>query len=79
MPYILLVILLVRGLMLPGALDGIHFYVVPKFERLLDTGIWVDAAVQIFYSVGAGFGVLLLSVRLAQSVAPTSQTQPLQN
>ena len=59
MPYILLVILLVRGLMLPGALDGIHFYVVPKFERLLDTGIWVDAAVQIFYSVGAGFGVHL--------------------
>ena len=43
--------------MLPGALDGIHFYVVPKFERLLDKSIWVDAAVQIFYSGGAGFGV----------------------
>ena len=59
MPYILLFILLVRGLMLPGALDGLHYYLVPKFERLLETKIWVDAAIQIFYSVGAGFGVHL--------------------
>ena len=59
MPYILLLILLVRGLMLPGALDGLHYYLVPQFERLLETKIWVDAAIQIFYSVGAGFGVHL--------------------
>ena len=59
MPYILLFILLVRGLMLPGALDGLHYYLVPKFERLLETQIWVEAAIQIFYSVGAGFGVHL--------------------
>ena len=45
--------------MLPGALDGLHYYLVPKFERLLETKIWVDAAIQIFYSVGAGFGVHL--------------------
>ena len=32
MPYILLLILLVRGLMLPGALDGLHYYLVPQFE-----------------------------------------------
>ena len=59
MPYILLSILLVRGLMLPGALDGIHFYLVPKFELLTKKSVWVDAAIQIFYSVGAGFGVHL--------------------
>lgn len=59
MPYVLLFILLVRGLMLPGALDGIHFYLVPKFEQLLQKSVWVDAAIQIFYSVGAGFGVHL--------------------
>ena len=59
MPYILLSILLVRGLMLPGALDGIHFYLVPKFKQLLEKRVWVDAAIQIFYSVGAGFGVHL--------------------
>ena len=37
-------------------------YVVPTAEglsALWDTPVWVDAAIQIFYSVGAGFGVHL--------------------
>ena len=37
-------------------------YVVPTADglsALWDTPVWVDAAIQIFYSVGAGFGVHL--------------------
>ena len=34
LPYVLLTIFLVRGLMLDGALDGITFYVKPNFEKL---------------------------------------------
>ena len=37
-------------------------YVVPTADglsALRDTPVWVDAAIQIFYSVGAGFGVHL--------------------
>ncbi|XP_044731196.1 sodium-dependent noradrenaline transporter-like [Chrysoperla carnea] len=59
MPYVVLSILLVRGLMLPGAMSGIKYYLQPELSRLSDTQVWVDAAVQIFYSVGAGFGVHL--------------------
>merc|ERR1719192_1564336 len=59
MPYVVLTILLVRGLMLEGAMDGITFYLTVDWKRLSDTGVWIDAAIQIFYSVGAGFGVLL--------------------
>ena len=33
-PYILLSILLVRGLMLPGAIDGIHFYLGITYTSL---------------------------------------------
>ncbi|KAH1006547.1 hypothetical protein HUJ05_007272 [Dendroctonus ponderosae] len=59
MPYVVLSILLVRGLMLPGALGGISYYLQPELSKLKETQVWVDAAVQIFYSVGAGFGVHL--------------------
>ncbi|XP_045762984.1 uncharacterized protein LOC123865794 [Maniola jurtina] len=59
MPYVVLSILLARGLLLPGATRGIAYYLHPELSRLKDTQVWVDAAVQIFYSVGAGFGVHL--------------------
>ena len=59
MPYVLLTILLIRGITLPGAADGIKFYLVPELGKLTETEVWIDAAVQIFYSVGAGFGVHL--------------------
>lgn len=35
-PYVMLVVLLVRGLTLPGALDGIKFYLYPDPSRLSD-------------------------------------------
>ncbi|XP_025831651.1 sodium-dependent noradrenaline transporter-like [Agrilus planipennis] len=59
MPYVVLSILLVRGLMLPGAVKGITYYLKPELSKLREAQVWVDAAVQIFYSVGAGFGVHL--------------------
>ncbi|XP_033103090.1 sodium- and chloride-dependent taurine transporter-like [Anneissia japonica] len=35
-PYLVLFILLIRGATLPGHLDGIKFFIVPKFDRLSD-------------------------------------------
>ncbi|KAK7088378.1 hypothetical protein V1264_022303 [Littorina saxatilis] len=59
LPYGLLFILLIRGCTLPGAVDGIKYYLNPQWEKLLDMEIWIDAAAQVFFSLGPGFGVLL--------------------
>ncbi|XP_060929130.1 solute carrier family 6 member 4a isoform X1 [Limanda limanda] len=58
-PYLVLLILLVRGATLPGAWRGVVFYLKPDWEKLLSTTVWIDAAAQIFFSLGPGFGVLL--------------------
>ncbi|GFR33859.1 sodium- and chloride-dependent glycine transporter 2 [Trichonephila clavata] len=58
-PYVVLVCLLVRGVTLPGAWDGIVFYLYPRWELLLSFKVWGYAAAQIFYSVGASWGAVL--------------------
>ncbi len=58
-PYVVLVILLIRGATLPGAAEGIDFYINPKWETLGSILVWSDAATQIFYSLGPSFGGLI--------------------
>ncbi|XP_072540655.1 sodium- and chloride-dependent GABA transporter 2-like [Salminus brasiliensis] len=57
-PYLMLAVLLVRGLTLPGAINGIKFYLYPDPSRLTDPQVWMDAGSQIFYSYGVCTGVL---------------------
>jgi solute carrier family 6 serotonin transporter-like protein 4 len=58
-PYAVLIILLLRSLTLDGIFEGLKYYVKPSFERLTEYSVWQAAAVQIFFSLGPGFGVLL--------------------
>ncbi|KAK2165132.1 hypothetical protein LSH36_54g02004, partial [Paralvinella palmiformis] len=59
MPYIVLFILLIRGVTLPGSVAGMEYYLKPEWHMLKKPGVWLDAAAQVFFSLGPGFGVLM--------------------
>lgn len=58
-PYVVLLILFVRGVTLPGWEKGIKYYLRPNLEMLKVPHVWQDAATQVFFSLGPGFGVLM--------------------
>ncbi|XP_033233928.1 sodium- and chloride-dependent glycine transporter 1-like [Drosophila pseudoobscura] len=58
-PYVVLVILFVRGVTLPGASTGILFYLTPDWKQLANAQVWGDAAVQIFFALSPSWGGLI--------------------
>ncbi|KAM9823964.1 sodium- and chloride-dependent betaine transporter-like [Neosynchiropus ocellatus] len=58
LPYLLMFILLIRGVTLPGARMGLEYFLVPDFRRLADLDIWQEAGSQVIFSHAVGHGVL---------------------
>ncbi|CAK1599056.1 unnamed protein product [Parnassius mnemosyne] len=58
-PYVMLTALLIRGVTLDAASDGILFYLSPDWSTLAEARVWGDAASQIFYSFGVACGSLV--------------------
>ncbi|XP_041377521.1 sodium- and chloride-dependent glycine transporter 2-like isoform X2 [Gigantopelta aegis] len=59
-PYVILIILLIRGSLLEGAIDGVIYFIVPKWEKLLDLKVWSAAAGQMFFSLSVSFGGIIM-------------------
>lgn len=57
-PYVMLFVLLIRGATLPGATQGIIYYLKPNITRLADPQVWMDAGTQVFFSYGICLGSL---------------------
>ena len=57
-PYTVLLTLLVKGLTLAGAMEGIIFLFTPQWSRLYDPKVWYAAVTQSFFSLGISWGTL---------------------
>ncbi|XP_070992609.1 sodium- and chloride-dependent GABA transporter ine-like [Oncorhynchus clarkii lewisi] len=58
-PYFMLFVLLINNVQLPGAKNGMLYFLKPKWSKLLDVQVWVNAAAQVFNSIGIGFGTMI--------------------
>ncbi|GFO43979.1 transporter [Plakobranchus ocellatus] len=59
LPYVVMVIFFIRGITLKGSVTGITHMFTPEMKDLLQLQPWFDAASQIFFSIGVGFGGLI--------------------
>lgn len=59
LPWIMLLILTVRGLTLEGAAQGLNFYLDPDWRMLANPETWRWAFGQMFFSMSLAFGVMV--------------------
>lgn len=59
LPLFILFILMIRGLTLDGAVQGLEYYLEPDFSRLSDPKVWIAAFGQVFFSLTVAFGVMI--------------------
>lgn len=58
-PWILIILFVANGLTLPGAMDGLVFYLMPDFTKLLDPDVWIAAFGQIFYTLSLAMAIMI--------------------
>ncbi|ODM96691.1 Sodium-dependent nutrient amino acid transporter 1 [Orchesella cincta] len=59
-PYVVLLILLIRGVTLKGAWSGIKYFITPEWSVLYKPKVWYNAISQCFFSLSAGFGPVIM-------------------
>ncbi|XP_050671236.1 sodium-dependent nutrient amino acid transporter 1-like isoform X2 [Leptidea sinapis] len=59
-PYVILIILLIRAVTLPGAADGILFFITPDWQKILEVRVWYAAVTQVFFSLSVCSGALIM-------------------
>ncbi|XP_069047894.1 sodium-dependent neutral amino acid transporter B(0)AT2 isoform X2 [Lepisosteus oculatus] len=58
-PYVVLLCFLIRGLMLEGAFEGVLYMLWPRLHIWGDVQVWRQAATQVFFALGLGFGSVI--------------------
>ena len=58
LPVICLLIMAVRGIMLPGSMAGLAKLFIPDWTALGNSNLWVDAIGQVFYSLSTSMAIM---------------------
>ena len=56
---VLTAILVIRGITLPGAVDGLNYLFSPNWDRIFDSSVWVAAYGQVFFSLSIAFAIMI--------------------
>ncbi len=59
LPYVLLIIMLLRGLTLEGSGSGLYYLFYPDWSKLGNIKVWRDGVNQVIFSSGIAFGPLV--------------------
>lgn len=59
-PWLIIVVMVIRGITLPGAIEGIKFYLTPDFSVLLNPKVWLAAYGQVFFTLSLAMGTLIV-------------------
>jgi len=57
-PIVLLLVLIIRAVTLPGAMEGLNYFLKPDFAALLNIRVWIEAYAQIFFTLSLGMGIM---------------------
>ncbi len=58
--WILITIMVIRGLTLRGSIEGLKFYLTPRFSVLKDPKVWLAAYGQIFFTLSLAMGSMIV-------------------
>ena len=56
---VMILIVVIRGVTLPGAGDGLNVLLTPDFGALLQPGVWIAAYGQVFFSLSIAFSIMI--------------------
>ncbi|XP_050080321.1 sodium-dependent nutrient amino acid transporter 1-like isoform X1 [Anopheles maculipalpis] len=59
-PYVVMTVLLIRACTLPGAVDGIVYFLKPQWDKIYDPKVWYAAVTQCFFSLSICFGNIIM-------------------
>lgn len=56
---VIFLIIVIRAITLPGAIDGLEAFFKPDFSEITSPGVWVAAYGQIFFSMSIAFAIMI--------------------